>query len=93
MKSIHDYAGKLICKIYSVEDEESEVEREDILDDVMESHSNNLSFQERLNNYVEKSRKELPQASNYPASVKEDLIKQEFLYFERSKRTDRPTYL
>jgi len=76
-----------------VEDEESVVERENILDDIMESQSNNLSFQESLNNYVEQSRKELPQASNDPAPVEEDLIKQEFLCFERSKGTDRPKYL
>ena len=43
-KSIHDYAGKLICKIYSMEDEESDVEREDILDDVMESQSTSCLF-------------------------------------------------
>ena len=76
-----------------MEDEESVVERENILDDIMESQSNNLSFQESLNNYVEQSRKELPQASNDPAPVEEDLIKQEFLCFERSKGTDRPKYL
>ena len=76
-----------------MEDEESAVERENILDDIMESQSNNLSFQESLNNYVEQSRKELPQASNDPAPVEEDLIKQEFLCFERSKGTDRPKYL
>ena len=59
----------------------------------METQSNNLSFQERFNSYVEQSRKELPQASNDPAPVEEDLIKQEFLCFERSKGTDRAKYL
>ena len=49
---MHDYAGKLICKMYSVEDEKSEVEREDMLDDVMEGQSNNLSFQESLDSCV-----------------------------------------
>ena len=70
--------------MYSVEDEESDVEIEDILDDVIESLSNNLPFHERLDSYVEKSRKELPGASNEPAPVEEGLIKQEFLCLERS---------
>ena len=76
-----------------MEDEESEVEKEDIRDDVMESQSNNLSFQERLGNDVEQSRKELLLAYNDQAPVEPDLIKQEFLCFERSKGTDRPKYL
>ena len=79
--------------MYLVEDEESEVKREDILDDEMESQTNNLYFQERLDSYVEQSRKELPLASNDPAPVEQDLIKQEFLCFERSKGKDRPKYL
>ena len=41
--------------MYSVEDEESKVEREDKLDDVMGSQSNDLSCQERLDIYVEQS--------------------------------------
>ena len=79
--------------MYSVEDEESEEKREDILDDVMESQINNLYFQERLDNYVEQSKKESPQTSNDPASVEQDLIKQEFLCFERYTGTDTPKYL
>ena len=52
-KSIYDYDGKLISKMYLVEGKESEVLREEILSDVMESQSKNRSFQERLDNYVE----------------------------------------
>ena len=81
---MHDYAGKLICKMYSVEDEKSEVEREDMLDDVMEGHRNNQSFQKSLDSCVKYSKKELPQTSDEPAPVEQDLTKQEFLCFERS---------
>ena len=53
----------------------------------MKYQSNNLYFEERLENYVEKSRKELAQAYNDPAPVEQDLIKQEFASFQTRSRS------
>ena len=105
---VQDLAAELICKLYSVKEEEEDNTDEGELvivasgsgevasgsgSGVSCKNNTNLSIEERMNMHIQMSKNALPEASDEPDDIGQKLVEKEFKIFESTGGKERPKYL
>ena len=86
----------MILKLYEVQDNQDSVEEEEESEvEIPQSvvAGNELSYQERLEMHLQKSKELLPDSSDESAQICQNLIDQEFNLFEQSAGKERSKYV